>query len=115
MLGLLQGECRHRLCLGHIANFSTELGPCLINDHGNGTVHNPYGWNKDTALLFVDQPAGVGFSYVDEGMPVPDTSFIAAVDMHIFLQIFISAVLPEHAKGPLHIAGDSYAGHYIRE
>jgi cathepsin A (carboxypeptidase C) len=48
-----------------------ELGPCLINEHGNGTVYNPYGWNKDTPLVFVDQPAGVGFSYVDEGEPVP--------------------------------------------
>ena len=99
----------------HIVNPVAELGPCLINDHGNGTVHNPYGWNRETALLFVDQPAGVGFSYVDEGTPMPDTSFIAAVDMHIFLQMFFSVVFPEHAKGPFHIAGDSYAGHDIRE
>jgi len=28
-----------------------ELGPCLINDYGNGTVYNPYGWNKETALI----------------------------------------------------------------
>jgi len=66
-----------------------ELGPCLINqrDNGSSTVYNEYGWNKDTALLFVDQPAGVGFSYVDEGEPVPGDSWTAAGDMHHFLQV----------------------------
>jgi len=93
----------------------TELGPCLINKYGNGTDYNPYGWNKDTALLFVDQPAGVGFSYVDEGTPVPGTSFVAAHDMHLFLQMFVSQMFPEHKDGPFHISGESYAGHYVRE
>ena len=86
-----------------------ELGPCLINEHGNGTVYNPYGWNKDTALIFVDQPAGVGFSYLDDGEPVPGDSFTAAADMHLFLQLFISQVFPEHEDGALVITGESYA------
>ena len=86
-----------------------ELGPCLINEHGNGTVYNPYGWNKDTALIFVDQPAGVGFSYVDEGESVPGDSFTSAADMQVFLQMFVSQVFPEHKDGPLVITGESYA------
>ncbi|KUJ12149.1 serine carboxypeptidase [Mollisia scopiformis] len=90
-----------------------ELGPCLINKHGNGTVYNPFGWNKETALIFVDQPAGVGFSYLDEGEPVPGDSFTSAADMHLFLQVFVSKVFPEHKNGPLVITGESYAGHYL--
>jgi cathepsin A (carboxypeptidase C) len=86
-----------------------ELGPCLINEHGNGTVYNPYGWNKEIALIFVDQPAGVGFSYVDEGEPLPGDSFTSAADMHLFLQLFVSQVFPEHLEGPLVITGESYA------
>lgn len=86
-----------------------ELGPCLINEHGNGTVYNPYGWNKDTALIFLDQPAGVGFSYVDDGEPLPADSFTAAADMQKFLQMFMSQVFPKHVKGPLVITGESYA------
>jgi cathepsin A (carboxypeptidase C) len=84
-----------------------ELGPCLIRK--NGTVYNPYGWNKDTALIFVDQPAGVGFSYVDEGEAIPGDSFTAASDMHAFLQLFMSQVFPQHKDGPLVITGESYA------
>jgi cathepsin A (carboxypeptidase C) len=90
-----------------------ELGPCLINEYGNGTVYNPYGWNKNTALIFVDQPAGVGFSYVDEGEPLPGDSFTSATDMHLFLQLFVSQVFPEHKDGPLIITGESYAVSYI--
>lgn len=86
-----------------------ELGPCLINEHGNGTVYNPYGWNKETALIFVDQPAGVGFSYLDDGEPLPGDSFTSAADMHLFLQLFVSQVFPEHAEAPLVITGESYA------
>lgn len=90
-----------------------ELGPCLINDWGNGTIHNEFGWNREAALLFVDQPAGVGFSYHDEGYPTPGDSFTAAHHMHLFLQIFVSQVFPSLAEGPFHITGESYAGHYI--
>ena len=90
-----------------------ELGPCLINEYGNGTVYNPYGWNKDTALIFVDQPAGVGFSYVDEGEPIPGDSFTSAADMRIFLQMFMNQVFPAHKEGPLVITGESYGGHYL--
>jgi carboxypeptidase C (cathepsin A) len=32
-----------------------ELGPCLINANGTGTVYNnEYGWSEETNLLFVD-------------------------------------------------------------
>jgi cathepsin A (carboxypeptidase C) len=85
-----------------------ELGPCLINEHGNGTVHNKYGWSKGANLLFVDQPAGVGFSYVDEGEHVPANSFVAAEDLHHFLQMFTAVVFPDLEGRDFHISGESY-------
>lgn len=85
-----------------------ELGPCLINDHGNGTVHNKYGWSKNANLLFVDQPAGVGFSYLDEDEPVPSNSFSAAEDLHLFLQTFVSKAFPNLHDRPFYISGESY-------
>ena len=92
-----------------VVSMLQELGPCLINEHGNGTVYNPYGWNKNTALLFVDQPAGVGFSYVDDGEQVPGDSFTSASDMYAFLKLFTTQVFPKHKEAPLIITGESYA------
>jgi cathepsin A (carboxypeptidase C) len=86
-----------------------EIGPCLINEHGNGTVRNPWAWNRNSSLLFVDQPAGVGFSYVDEGYDIPRDSKEAAVDMHHFLQIFISEIFPDKLSSDVHLSGESYA------
>lgn len=71
--------------------------------------YNPFGWNKDSALIFLDQPAGVGFSYLDEGEALPGDSFLAASDMQLFLQMFMSQVFPVHKEGPLVITGESYA------
>ncbi|KAM0402587.1 hypothetical protein ACHAPZ_005526 [Fusarium culmorum] len=90
-----------------------ELGPCLINEHGNGTVHNPYGWNANANYIFVDQPAGVGFSYLDKDEPIPGNSFVAADSMHKFMQLFTTEVFPDLANRPFHISGESYGGHYI--
>jgi cathepsin A (carboxypeptidase C) len=89
------------------------LGPCLINPHGNGTTYNPHTWSTLTNLLFVDQPAGVGFSYVDKNSSFPSNSITSAADMAIFLQIFTTLVFPALQSRPLHLAGESYAGHYL--
>jgi cathepsin A (carboxypeptidase C) len=86
-----------------------ELGPCLINEHGNGTVHNEYGWSKNANIIFVDQPAGVGFSYLDKDMPLPASSLTAAEDMHHFLQLFTTDVFPDLRDREFHITGESYA------
>ena len=72
-------------------------------------MYNPHGWNKNTALLFVDQPAGVGFSYVDDGEQVPGDSFTSASDMYAFLKLFTSQAFPKHKDAPLIITGESYA------
>lgn len=86
-----------------------EIGPCLINEHGNGTVPNPWSWSQNSSLLFVDQPVDVGFSYIDEGHDLPRDSQEAAVDMHRFLQLFVSEVFPHKRSSPVHLSGESYA------
>lgn len=41
-----------------------EVGPYRVKDE-NTLVENPGAWNEFANLLFVDQPVGTGFSYVD--------------------------------------------------
>jgi cathepsin A (carboxypeptidase C) len=86
-----------------------ELGPCRIKTGGNYTERNPYSWTRNSSMIFVDQPVGTGLSYVDSHLDIPTTSAIAAEDMYIFLQIFMTDVFPERRQTPFHIAGESYA------
>lgn len=89
-----------------------ELGPCLINEDGTGTYRNQFSWTRNASMIFIDQPAGTGFSYVDEGYESPGDSFVAASDMHVFLRIFYT-VFPHLQSVPFHISGESYGGHYV--
>jgi cathepsin A (carboxypeptidase C) len=86
----------------------TENGPCSVNPAGDGTVPNPYSWNTAANVLWLDQPAGVGFSYGTEN---DGTEEMVGEDAYYFIQNFMKAH-PEYAKNPLYVFGESYGGHY---
>lgn len=86
-----------------------ELGPSFINATLQ-PVYNPYAWNSNASVIFLDQPVGVGYSYTDGDDVV--TSAAAAKDVYVFLELFFQK-FPQFASNQFHIAGESYAGHYI--
>eukprot|EP00045_Choanoeca_perplexa_P000768 m.16020 g.16020 ORF g.16020 m.16020 type:complete len:445 (-) comp10529_c0_seq1:208-1542(-) len=87
-----------------------ENGPCHVNTDGTATTLNPFGWNANANLIFIDQPAGVGFSYGD----VEDEDFnedMVAEDMYHFLHEYFAADATLAGRA-LYIFGESYGGHY---
>jgi cathepsin A (carboxypeptidase C) len=86
-----------------------ELGPSLINATLQ-PVFNPHSWNTNASVIFLDQPVGVGYSYTG-GESVKSTAS-AAKDVYVFLELFFQK-FPQFIKNDFHIAGESYAGHYI--
>ena len=92
-------------CSSEIALFH-ELGPCKV-DPGFKTTHpNPYSWNRNASLLFIDQPAGVGFSYGDSKVKDHDEAGVRE-DMYYFIQAFLKAH-PQYQKNEFFVFGESY-------
>jgi carboxypeptidase C (cathepsin A) len=94
-------------CSSELALF-TENGPCKVNAAGTDTITNKYSWNNNANLLYVDQPAGTGFS---KGSFDHNETQVAE-DMYEFLIEFFSAH-PEYQKSKFFVVGESYAGHYV--
>ncbi|KAI7899375.1 Alpha/Beta hydrolase protein [Cokeromyces recurvatus] len=95
MLGLLMG-----------------IGPCYVNNQGNELVSNPYAWTNKANIIYLDQPIDSGYSYHNNhSFHVVDTQ-TASIDVYVFLQLFFRE-FSEFAKSDFHIAGESYAGHYL--
>ncbi|KAK6459579.1 Alpha/Beta hydrolase protein [Scheffersomyces xylosifermentans] len=86
-----------------------ELGPSSINSTLH-PVYNPYSWNSNASVIFLDQPVGVGYSYTG-GSAVTNTDD-AGKDVFIFLELFFQK-FPQFSKNDFHIAGESYGGHYV--
>lgn len=40
-----------------------ENGPCRVNPDSKGTTLNPWSWNNEVNMLYIDQPVQTGFSY----------------------------------------------------
>lgn len=87
-----------------------ENGACLFE---NGTLtRNPYSWNERANIIYLDQPVGTGFSYfIGEHDQVTTLEPLAA-DVYTFLQLFLTR-FPEYASAPLHLAGESFGGHFV--
>lgn len=82
-----------------------ENGPCQVNADGSGTVYNPYSWNANASMIWLDQPAGAGFSTGDTDTTAGQTS----EDIWYFLQAYFAAH-PEQVANEFYITGESYGG-----
>ncbi|XP_002990798.2 serine carboxypeptidase-like 42 [Selaginella moellendorffii] len=91
----------------------TELGPFYPNGTGRGLVKNSNSWNKAANILFLESPAGVGWSYSNRS---EDYSIYndakTAKDSVTFLLRWFDA-FPEYKSREFYITGESYAGHYV--
>lgn len=91
----------------------TEMGPCILDANSTHTLANPHSWNNNASVLFLDQPAGSGFSSIAPGASYHQTDHDGAADFQFFLNVFFHDLFPSFAKLPMHIAGESYGGHFV--
>jgi carboxypeptidase C (cathepsin A) len=74
-------------------------------------TENKHSWHKVSNLLFLESPAGVGYSY-NTNLSFHNNDYTTAHDNMIALLDFFKKY-PEYLKNPFWIAGESYAGKYI--
>merc|ERR1711976_747884 len=72
------------------------------------TKINPYSWHNKANVMWVDQPAGVGFS---TGLGTHNENGVAT-NMWTFLQNFYKQ-FPQYQQNKFYVFGESYAGHYV--
>lgn len=81
-----------------------------MNDDGESTSVNPHSWTESAHVLWLDQPADVGYSY---GQGNDSNEEMISEDAYYFIQAFLKSEQGQkYAKAPLFIVGESYGGHY---
>ncbi|XP_076893008.1 serine carboxypeptidase 24-like isoform X2 [Bidens hawaiensis] len=92
---------------------SEEIGPFRINKNASSLSLNTYSWNKEVNILFLESPAGVGFSYTNTSSNLKDSGDKrTASDTLRFLIRWMSR-FPQYKYREFYISGESYAGHYV--
>ncbi|KAM0912497.1 hypothetical protein ACQ4PT_012758 [Festuca glaucescens] len=92
-----------------------EMGPFYFDFEGyTGSglptlLYKPTSWTQVSSVIFVDSPAGTGFSYDTTGNRTIPTDTIAIQQLHTFLQTWFDEH-PQFLPNPFYVAGDSYSG-----
>ncbi|KAI0431717.1 Alpha/Beta hydrolase protein [Xylaria sp. FL1042] len=87
-----------------------EIGPYRLKDVDT-LEHNNGSWHEFANLLFVDNPVGTGFSYVDTNSYVHELDEMAS-QFITFLEKWYR-LFPEYEGDDIYIAGESFAGQHI--
>ncbi|THH27823.1 hypothetical protein EUX98_g6359 [Antrodiella citrinella] len=87
-----------------------EVGPWRVDGSG-GLKTLEGGWEEYSTMVYVDQPAGTGFSYTASNHYLHDLPE-ASRQYLTFLENFY-AVFPEYKMMDTYMAGESFAGQYL--
>ena len=88
-----------------------EIGPVTSDNFSGKFKKNEYSWNTNGNLLFIEQPAGVGFSKTSDPHYLwydDDTAENLLFGIKDFLNLF-----PDLKNREFYVSGESYAGVYI--
>ncbi|KAH7239774.1 Alpha/Beta hydrolase protein [Fusarium solani] len=92
--------------------FHELVGPCTVNDDGQGTTRNELSWTNFANVLFIDQPVGVGFSATEDSDLWAASLTEGGVDFDHFLETFLTEFFPQLQDREVHLAGESFGGRY---
>ncbi|CAI2368611.1 unnamed protein product [Moneuplotes crassus] len=92
--------------------FIQEHGPYSMPDGDPNFYENPNSWNKEANMLYIESPAGVGYSYFWDRETDSFDDLTSSEDNYAALEAFYEK-FPEYLDHDLFISGESYAGIYV--
>uniref|UniRef100_A0A2I4CUG1 Carboxypeptidase n=1 Tax=Austrofundulus limnaeus TaxID=52670 RepID=A0A2I4CUG1_AUSLI len=90
--------------------FLSENGPFHVNDDGETLYENPLSWNKIANMLYLESPAGVGYSYSDDQQYKTNDDKVAKDNYRALQSFFVK--FPNFTENEFFIFGESYGGFY---
>lgn len=90
-----------------------EHGPYVFEDGALNLTENAYSWNKEATMIYVESPAGVGFSYCPDPEECHFDDHNSADDNLVAVLNIMTMKFPEFQNNDLYISGESYAGIYV--
>ncbi|TMS33424.1 hypothetical protein L596_001167 [Steinernema carpocapsae] len=97
-------------CSGMAASL-TEWGPYRLNSDGKTLQINEFSWNNNANVLILEAPAGVGYSYTDDGNVATNDDKTAEENWEALCEFFKK--FSEFHPNDFYITGESYAGIYV--
>ncbi|CDP06925.1 unnamed protein product [Coffea canephora] len=90
------------------------IGPVILEPLSfDGTVPklvlNPSTWTKVVSIIFLDSPAGTGFSYAKTAQASQSSDFLASDQAYEFIRKWLHDH-PEYKSNPFYVGGISYGG-----
>ena len=92
--------------------FAQENGPINIDDNTRSLEKNPHPWNTNASLLYLESPAGVGFSYAADNESMTHSDMSQSEDAYAALVKWYEK-FPEFKGNDLFVSGESYGGVYV--
>lgn len=81
-----------------------EHGPFRVDPGGQTLSVFEWSWNRIASVLYLESPAGVGFSYASNSTGTTTDDSTTAADTYTFLKKWFD-LYPEYKKNDLYVAG----------
>lgn len=89
-----------------------ENGPLMFKRNSTDMFINPFAWNMRANVIYLESPAGVGFSIGTSKADLTANDTTTARDNLLAMRLFFLK-FPGFKKNDFYITGESYAGIYI--
>ncbi len=97
-----------------LLGWAQEHGPASFEENSDKFSLNPYSWHKLSNIIYLESPAGVGFSYInsqrEEDLTIDD-KISGQENLQAMIDFFRK--FPSLKQNDFYIAGESYAGIYV--